>query len=158
MSADSPELIDRYSRQVRFPALGADGQRRLMASRVTICGCGALGTVLANHLVRAGVGHVRIVDRDFIETHNLQRQILFDEDDVAANLPKAEAAARKLRRINGAVTIEPVVTDIDHTNIIELVSDADLILDGTDNFETRYLINDAAVKLGKPWIFGGVLG
>ncbi|WZO96982.1 ThiF family adenylyltransferase [Isosphaeraceae bacterium EP7] len=150
--------LDRYSRQVRFPALGEAGQRKLMASRVTICGCGALGTVLANHLVRAGVGFVRIIDRDFIELHNLQRQILFDEDDVAANLPKSEAAARKLRAINSAVTIEAVVTDIDHTNILDLVSDADLILDGTDNFETRYLINDAAVKLNKPWIFGGVIG
>jgi molybdopterin-synthase adenylyltransferase len=150
--------LDRYSRQIRFPALGEEGQRKLNASRVTVCGCGALGTVLANHLVRAGVGHVRIVDRDFIETHNLQRQILFDEQDVADNLPKAEAAARKLRVINSEVTIEPVVTDIDHTNILDLVSDADLILDGTDNFETRYLINDAAVKLGKPWIFGGVIG
>src|SRR4051812_34419403 len=150
--------LDRYSRQVRFPGMGEEGQRKLMASRVTLCGCGALGTVLANHLVRAGVGFVRVVDRDFIETHNLQRQILFDEDDVAANLPKAEAAARKLRLINSSIVIEPVVTDIDHTNIIDLVSDADLILDGTDNFETRYLINDAAVKLGKPWIFGGVLG
>ena len=150
--------MDRYSRQVRFHGLLAAGQRKLMDSKVTICGCGALGTVLANHLVRAGVGKVRIVDRDFIETHNLQRQILFDEQDVADNLPKAEAAARKLRKINSQVTIEPVVTDIDHTNILDLVADADLILDGTDNFETRYLINDAAVKLDKPWIFGGVIG
>src|SRR3979409_403450 len=110
--SDDPAL-DRYSRQVRFPNLGEAGQRRVMASRVTICGCGALGTVLANHLVRAGVGQIRIVDRDFIETHNLQRQLLFDEQDVADNLPKAEAAARKLRQINSAVTIEPVVTDID---------------------------------------------
>ena len=152
------EPLDRYSRQIRFPQLGEAGQRALMKSRVTICGCGALGTVLANHLARAGVGFLRIVDRDFIETHNLQRQILFDEDDVAENLPKAEAAARKLRAINGSITIEPVVTDIDHTNILELVSDVDLILDGTDNFETRYLINDAAIKLDKPWIFGGVIG
>ncbi len=155
---DPSDPIDRYSRQVRFHGLREAGQRRLMASRVTICGCGALGTVLANHLVRAGVGHVRIVDRDFIETHNLQRQILFDEKDVADNLPKAEAAARKLRAINSQVTIEPVVTDIDHTNILDLVGDVDLVLDGTDNFETRYLINDAAVKLGKPWVFGGVIG
>jgi adenylyltransferase/sulfurtransferase len=160
MASDSEEspLLDRYSRQVRFPALGAAGQKKLLASRVTICGCGALGTVLANHLVRAGVGRVRIVDRDFIETHNLQRQVLFDEQDVLDNLPKAEAAARKLRVINSAVEVEPIVTDIDHTNILGLVGDADLILDGTDNFETRYLINDAAVKLGKPWIFGGVIG
>ena len=157
MASESP-VSDRYSRQVRFPALGEAGQRKLSASRVTICGCGALGTVLANHLVRAGVGHIRIVDRDFIETHNLQRQILFDEQDVADNLPKAEAAARKLRKINSEITIEAVVTDIDHTNILDLVGDADLILDGTDNFETRYLINDAAVKLDKPWIFGGVIG
>src|SRR4051794_22157586 len=158
MPPDPFDPLDRYSRQVRFPSLGEKGQRKLLDSRVTICGCGALGTVLANHLVRAGVGRIRIVDRDFIETHNLQRQILFDEQDVADNLPKAEAAARKLRLINSAVTIEPVVTDIDHTNILDLVGDADLILDGTDNFETRYLINDAAVKLGKPWIFGGVIG
>src|SRR5204862_6238180 len=108
-------------------------------------GCGALGTVLANHLARAGVGSIRIVDRDFIETHNLQRQILFDEDDVAENLPKAEAAARKLRRINSTITIEPVVTDIDHTNILDLVSDADLILDGTCKLVPRYLIHDYAV-------------
>jgi adenylyltransferase/sulfurtransferase len=150
--------LERYSRQIRFHALGEAGQRRLMQSRITICGCGALGTVVANHLVRAGVGHIRIVDRDFIETSNLQRQILFDEEDVADNLPKSEAAVSKLRKINSQITIEAVVTDIDHTNILDLVSDADLILDGTDNFETRYLINDAAVKLGKPWIFGGVIG
>jgi molybdopterin-synthase adenylyltransferase len=154
----SVESLDRYSRQIRFPQLGQAGQRALLSSRVAICGCGALGTVLANHLARAGVGFIRIIDRDFIETHNLQRQVLFDEDDVVQNLPKAEAAARKLRAINSGITVEPVVTDIDHTNILDLVGDADLILDGTDNFETRYLINDAAVKLGKPWIFGGVIG
>src|SRR5262249_56977797 len=101
---------------------------------------------------------LRLIDRDFIETHNLQRQILFDEADVTANLPKAEAAARKLRLINSQVTIEPVVTDIDRTNILSLVSDADLILAGPDNFEIRYIINDAAVKLGKPWVYGGEIG
>ncbi len=152
------ESLDRYSRQVRFPPLGEAGQRALLKSRVTLSGGGALGTVLANHLARAGVGSIRIIDRDFIETHNLQRQVLFDENDVAQNLPKAEAAARKIRAINSTINVEPVVTDIDHTNIIDLVGDADVILDGTDNFETRYLINDAAVKLGKPWIFGGVIG
>ncbi len=125
---------------------------------MTLCGCGALGTVLANVLVRAGVGFVRIIDRDFIETSNLQRQVLFDERDVTDNLPKAEAAARKLRAINSAVTVEPVVTDIDRTNIVELCQDADLILDGTDNFEVRYLINDVAVKLNKPWVYGGCIG
>src|SRR5437763_13626068 len=150
--------LERYSRQMRFPGVGVEGQQRLKNSRVTLCGCGALGTVLANALVRAGVGNLRVIDRDFIETHNLQRQILFDEADVASNLPKAEAAARKLRLINSQVTIEPVVTDIDRTNILGLVSDADLILDGTDNFEIRYIINDAAVKLGKPWVYGGVIG
>src|SRR5439155_11716315 len=115
--------------------IGEDGQCRLLHGRVTLCGCGALGTVLANSLVRAGVGHLRLVDRDFIETSNLQRQVLFDEHDVAENLPKAEAAARKLAAINSAVYVEPVVTDIDHTNIVDLVGDADLILDGSDNFE-----------------------
>jgi adenylyltransferase/sulfurtransferase len=143
---------------MRFPGVGEAGQLKLLASHVTLCGCGALGTVLANALVRAGVGHLRLVDRDFIETNNLQRQVLFDEHDVAENLPKAEAAARKLTAINSSVFVEPVVTDIDHTNILELVKDADLILDGTDNFEIRYLINDVAVKLGKPWIYGGCIG
>jgi adenylyltransferase/sulfurtransferase len=156
-----PEIdpaLERYSRQMRFPGIGEDGQRRLLDSHVTLCGCGALGTVLANALVRAGVGQLRLVDRDFIETNNLQRQVLFDEHDVAENLPKAEAAARKLAAINSGVHVEPVVTDIDRSNILELAEDADLILDGTDNFEVRYLINDAAVKLGKPWVYGGCIG
>jgi adenylyltransferase/sulfurtransferase len=150
--------LDRYSRQMRFYGVGEAGQRRLLDSHVTLCGCGALGTVLANILVRAGVGHLRLIDRDFIETNNLQRQVLFDEHDVAENLPKAEAGARKLSAINSSIHVEPVVTDIDRTNILELVEDADLILDGTDNFEIRYLINDAAVKLGKPWVYGGCIG
>src|SRR5438445_2761504 len=150
--------LDRYSRQMRFHGIGEAGQRKLLDSHVTLCGCGALGTVLANVLVRAGVGHLRLVDRDFIETSNLQRQVLFDEHDVAENLPKAEAAARKLGAINSSVVVEPVVANIDRTNIVELVKDADLILDGTDNFEIRYLINDAAVRLGKPWVYGGCIG
>lgn len=150
--------LERYSRQMRFFGVREAGQKKLLESRVTLCGCGALGTVLANHLVRAGIGHVRIVDRDFIETHNLQRQVLFDEDDVAQNIPKAEAAARKLKKVNSEITIEGVVTDIDRTNIEELCRDADLILDGTDNFEVRYLINDVAVKLNKPWVYGGAIG
>src|SRR3954470_19922977 len=127
--------LERYSRQMRFGGILEKGQRKLLESRVTLCGCGALGTVIANSLVRAGVGFVRIIDRDFIETHNLQRQVLFDEDDVAANLPQAEAAARKLRPINSAITIESIVADIDHTNILDFVKDVDLVLDGTDNFE-----------------------
>jgi adenylyltransferase/sulfurtransferase len=143
---------------MKFPGIGEEGQRKLLASRVALCGVGALGTVLANAMVRAGVGFVRVVDRDFIETHNLQRQILFDENDIAENLPKAEAAVRKLRAINSQITIESVVADIDHTNILDLVNDVDLILDGTDNFEVRYLINDVAVKLSKPWVYGGCIG
>jgi adenylyltransferase/sulfurtransferase len=150
--------LDRYSRQIRFHGAGEEGQRRLLRSRVTLCGCGALGTVLANALVRSGVGFVRIVDRDFVETSNLQRQVLFDERDVIDNMPKAEAAALKLRAINSAVTIEPVVADIDRTNVLDLTRDADLILDGTDNFEIRYLINDVAVKHNKPWVYGGCIG
>src|SRR5438132_8321442 len=150
--------LERYSRQMRFYGIGEDGQRRLLDSHVTLCGCGALGTVLANALVRAGVGHLRLVDRDFIETNNLQRQVLFDEHDVAENLPKAEAAARKLGAINSSVFVEQVVSDIDRTNIMELIRDADLILDGTDNCDSRSLINDAAVKLGKPWVYGGCIG
>src|SRR5438552_15020014 len=147
--------LERYSRQMRFYGIGEEGQRRLLESHVTLCGCGALGTVLANELVRAGVGHLRLIDRDFIETNNLQRQVLFDEHDVAENLPKAEAAARKLGAINSSVFVEPVVTDIDRTNIGDLVHDADLILDGTDNFELRYLINAAAVKLILLWVYRG---
>ncbi|MFO0803137.1 MAG: ThiF family adenylyltransferase [Gemmataceae bacterium] len=150
--------LERYSRQMRFPGMGKAGQQKLLASRVTLCGCGALGTVLANTLVRAGVGFVRVVDRDFVEPSNLQRQVLFDESDVAGNLPKSEAAAIKLRQINSSVTIEPVVADIDRTNIEELTRDADLILDGSDNFEVRYLINDVAVKHKKPWVYGGAVG
>src|SRR5471032_1937454 len=150
--------MERYSRQMRFGGIGKAGQERIVNARVTICGCGALGTVLANNLVRAGVGFVRIVDRDFVEVSNLQRQVLFDESDVINNLPKAEAAAKKLREINRMVTIEPIVTDIDRTNIIDLCKDVDVILDGTDNFEVRYLINDASVSLNKPWVFGGCIG
>jgi adenylyltransferase/sulfurtransferase len=152
------EIPERYSRQVNFAPLGEEGQRRLLESRVLLCGCGALGTVLANALCRAGVGYLRVVDRDFVELSNLQRQILFDENDVAACLPKAEAAARKLKAVNSEVSVEAVVADVDHTNILDLAADVDLILDGTDNFETRYLINEAAVKLAKPWVFGGCVG
>src|SRR5207249_10661051 len=129
MSAE-PNL-ERYSRQMRFYGIGEAGQRKLLDSHVTLCGCGALGTVLANAIVRAGIGHLRLVDRDFIETHNLQRQVLFDEHDVAENLPKAEAAARKLGAIISSVHVEPVVTDLDRTNILGLCPDADVMLDGT---------------------------
>lgn len=149
--------LARYSRQVLFEPWGEAAQRRLRHSRVTLIGCGALGTVLANTIVRAGVGAIRIVDRDFIELDNLQRQVLFDEQDIASNLPKAEAAARKLRKINSAVEVEGVVLDAHAGNIESLCADADLILDGADNFETRFLINDVAVKHGIPWIYGAVI-
>ncbi len=154
----TPASLERYSRQMRVPGIGKAGQERIMASRVTLCGVGALGTVLANTLVRAGVGFVRVVDRDFVEPSNLQRQVLFDESDVTGNLPKAEAAATKLRQINSTVEVEPVVADINRTNIEGLCDGADLILDGTDNFEVRYLINDVSVKHNKPWVYGGAVG
>jgi adenylyltransferase/sulfurtransferase len=160
MPPASPEQspLDRYARQTRFAAIGEEGQRRLLAGRVLVCGCGALGSVIANTLARSGVGFLRIVDRDFLETNNLQRQVLFDESDVAAELPKAIAAAAKLAKINSQITIEPLVTDVDHTNILELTEGIDVILDGTDNFETRMLLNDVALKRGIPWIYGGCLG
>ncbi len=149
---------DRYAKQILFAGIGDNGQKQLRESRVLLCGCGALGTVLADTMTRAGVGFLRIVDRDFVEMSNLQRQTLFDEDDVAAHLPKAVAATEKLARINSEVKTEPHVADIDHTNILSLVDDVDLILDGTDNFEVRFLINDAAHETGLPWIYSGVIG
>ncbi len=150
--------FERYSRQMRVPGIGKAGQERIMNSRVTLCGVGALGTVLANNLVRAGVGHIRVIDRDFVEPSNLQRQVLFDEADVTNNMPKAEAAVIKMRQINSGVKLEAIVADINRTNIEEFCKDSDLILDGTDNFEVRYTINDVAVKLGKPWVYGGAVG
>ncbi|HEU5330827.1 MAG TPA: ThiF family adenylyltransferase [Thermomicrobiales bacterium] len=149
--------LARYTRQMIHPAIGDEGQRALGAARVLLVGCGALGTHIADTLTRAGVGMLRIVDRDFVELHNLQRQVLFDEDDLAEGTPKALAAAQKLRRINSTVTIEAVVDDANASNITALLDSIDLILDGTDNFETRYLLNDAAVRAGLPWIYGGVL-
>lgn len=148
----------RYAKQVLFEPIGAIGQQRLREARAILFGCGALGTVLANTLVRAGVGFLRICDRDYIETDNLQRQVLFDEDDVASNTPKAVAAANKLQRINSAVTIDPQVIDVHPGNIERLADGCSLLLDGTDNFETRFLINDLAVKTGRPWIYGAVIG
>ena len=150
--------FNRYSRQILFARIGREGQERLGRARVVIVGCGALGTAQANALVRAGVGHLRIVDRDYVEESNLQRQLLFDESDAAANLPKAVAAERYLRLLNSEVSIEGVVADVDARSIEKHVAGFDLILDGTDNFETRFLTNDAAVKLGIPWIYGAVVG
>lgn len=147
----------RYSRQILFDEMGVEGQTRLRDSRVVLFGCGALGTVIANTLVRAGVGYIRICDRDFIEKNNLQRQVLFDEEDIAEGLPKAEAAARKLARINSEVRIDPVVIDVNPHNIERLADGAHVLLDGTDNFETRYLINDLAVQSNRPWVYGAVI-
>lgn len=155
-SNPTPDLA-RYHRQMIFPPLGESGQRKLLDATVVMVGCGATGTALSNQLVRAGVGAVRIIDRDFIELNNLQRQILFDEDDIAANLPKAEAAARKLRRINRQVNVEGIVGDVNPGNVLSLLADADVVLDGTDNFSTRFLLNDACLTLGKPWVYTGVI-
>jgi molybdopterin/thiamine biosynthesis adenylyltransferase len=148
----------RYSRQERFAPMGVEGQPRLAAARVAVVGCGALGSVQAELLARAGVGHLRLIDRDFVEWSNLQRQFLFDEDDAREALPKAAAAARRLARINSEIAIEPMVADLTPANITDLLEDAGLILDGSDNFETRYLINDFAVRSGLPWIYGAAVG
>lgn len=148
---------EKYSRQVLFRPIGTEGQKKLGRGKVVIAGCGALGSAQANALVRAGVGRVRIVDRDTVEESNLQRQMLFDEADAAENLPKAIAAARKLKRINSEVEVEGIVADLESRNAENLLGGFDLILDGTDNFETRYLLNDVSVKLSIPWIYGAVI-
>jgi molybdopterin-synthase adenylyltransferase len=150
--------ISRYHRQTLLTGFGEEGQRRLLESRALVLGSGALGTVVADMLARAGVGHLVIVDRDFIETTNLQRQILFDEQDVADALPKAEAARRKLARINSQIEVTAIVDDINASNIERFASGADVLVDGLDNFETRYLANDCAVKHGIPYVYGGAVG
>ncbi len=147
----------RYSRQTLFSGIGAAGQERLSQAHVLIVGCGALGSVLANSLARAGVGYLRLVDRDFVEGNNLQRQVLYDEHDALDGLPKAIAAERALRRINSLITIDAHVTDVTPDAIESLLDGIDVVLDGTDNFETRYLLNDACVKAGIPWIYSGVI-
>jgi molybdopterin/thiamine biosynthesis adenylyltransferase len=149
--------MTKYSRQILFQPIGVEGQAKLRGGKAVIVGCGALGTAQANALVRAGIGTLRIVDRDFVEESNLQRQILFDEADARDNLPKAIAAQRKLKAINSDVEVEPVVTDVDSRNVEDLVRGFQVILDGTDNFEARYLLNDVSVKLGIPWIYGAVV-
>jgi molybdopterin/thiamine biosynthesis adenylyltransferase len=157
MTSES-SVDNRYSRQIRFAGIGAEGQQQLGAAKVLLCGCGALGTVLADTLARAGVSFLRIVDRDFVDLTNLQRQVLFDEQDVADHLPKAIVAATKLSRINSQIQIEPHVADVDWRNIRGYAEGMDLILDGTDNFETRFLINDVSLELGIPWVYSGVVG
>jgi len=151
-------VTSRYSRQELFGGIGPRGQERLRASRVLVVGCGALGSVLAETMVRAGVGALTVVDRDFVEESNLQRQTLFDEEDVARGLPKAAAAEAKLRRINSDVAVKGIVADLAGENAGEIVRDVDLVLDGTDNFETRFLLNDVCVRDGFPWIYGACVG
>jgi len=153
----NPETRERYLRQIIFPPFGEPGQERLLASRVVIVGCGANGNVMAMTLARAGVGRVVVTDRDFVEIKNLHRQILFDEDDVARGTPKAIAAAEKLRRINSSIQIDGIVTDVNAENIEELIEGATLVMDGTDNFETRFIINDACVKHNIPWVYAGAV-
>lgn len=151
-------MSDRYSRQILFENIGPEGQRRLVSSHVLIIGCGALGSAHAEALARAGVGKLRIVDRDFVEASNLQRQTMFTERDAAERLPKAVAAANHLKEINSTVLVQPEVVDLNHSNIERLLVGCDLVIDGTDNFSTRYLINDACVKHNTPWIYGAAVG
>lgn len=153
-----PHDLARYHRQMLLPGFGEDGQRKLLNSTALILGCGALGTVAANMLARAGVGHLVIVDRDFIEISNLQRQVLFDEQDVIDAIPKAEAAKRKLARINSQVKVTAIVDDINYRNIERIAAGANIFIDGLDNFEARYLANDLAIKSGTPYIYGGAVG
>jgi len=155
---DRDKFEERYSRQILFRGIAAEGQRRLAAGRVAIVGCGATGSAVASLLARAGVGTLRIIDRDYVEPSNLQRQSLFEETDAADSLPKAVAAARKIAAFNSEIVVEPRVEDVVPGNIALLLQDIDVILDGTDNFETRYLLNDFAVKNSLPWIYAAAVG
>ncbi len=162
MVAETPAgggiAAQRYARQVVLPEIGEEGQRKLAQSTLMIVGCGALGSTQAELLVRAGVGRLILVDRDVLEIHNLQRQVLFDEEDVREKMPKAQGALRRLQKINSQVEVEAFVEDVTSANVEKLLASVDLLMDGTDNFETRYLLNDAAVATHTPWIYGGVLG
>jgi len=149
--------VDRYVRQMVFPPVGEAGQRKLLSSFVAVIGCGGLGTHIADNLSRAGVGRLKLVDRDHVELNNLQRQILFDEPDAAAALPKVAAAAQKLRTINSQVRVDPLAIEVGPANVEGIVGDVDVVLDGCDNIDTRYLVNDACVKLGVPWVYGGAV-
>ncbi len=158
MTGDSRmQSADRYSRQTLFAGIGPEGQRKLADASVVILGCGAMGSALANNLARAGVGRLRLVDRDFVEVNNLQRQTLYDEADAANAMPKAVAAAQRIRAINSSIIVEPVVSDFTADNALDLIDGMDLALDGTDNFEARYLLNDACLTAGIPWIYSGVI-
>jgi molybdopterin-synthase adenylyltransferase len=158
MSSERQPKTDRYSRQILFSGIGTEGQSRLAGSRILIIGCGALGTAQAESLARAGIGTLRIVDRDFIEFSNLQRQTMFTESDALERLPKVVAAANHLREINSDIVLEPEIADVNYSNVERLIRNCDLVIDGTDNFATRYLINDACVKHGVSWIYGAAVG
>jgi adenylyltransferase/sulfurtransferase len=151
-------MDDRYSRQVLFKEIGAEGQKKLAQARVVIVGCGATGSALVSLLARSGVGTLRILDRDYVESSNLQRQALFDENDARESVPKAIAAARQIARFNSQIVVEPYVADLIPENVDSLLGGCDLIMDGTDNFETRYLINDYAVKNSVAWIYAAAVG
>ena len=150
--------MERYARQTVFQHIGNEGQKKLLSSKVTIIGMGALGTVAANNLARAGIGYIRMADRDYIELTNLQRQVLYNEDDAAQSLPKVIAACNHLSKVNSEIIFEPVITDVNPSNIEGLISDVDLVLDANDNFEIRLLINEACNKYSIPWIYCGALG
>jgi adenylyltransferase/sulfurtransferase len=150
-------MRERYKRQITFDGIGVEGQRKLSAARVCVIGVGAAGAIIANTLCRAGVGFLRLVDRGYVEETNLLRQILFTERDVAENTPKAIAVAAHVAEVDGGITVEPLVTDVNSSNIEKVVRDVDLVLDGTDNFETRFLINEACHKHRIPWIYGGTV-
>ena len=153
----NPDL-ERYSRQILFAGIGEEGQRNLRASSAVVVGCGAIGASAAQLLARAGVGHLRVMDRDFVEPSNLQRQVLFDENDARQSLPKAMAAAKKLQQLNSEIEIDGVVADVTPCNAEELLNGFDVILDGTDNFETRFLLNDFAIRAERPWIYAAAVG
>ena len=150
--------MERYEKQMLFQEIGSEGQIKLLNKKVVIIGCGALGTVISNNLVRSGVGFIKLIDRDYIEISNLQRQILFDEEDIKNNIPKAVAAANKLKLINSSIVIESILTDVNSKNIESLCEGMDVIMDATDNLQTRYLINDISIKLNIPWVYGGAIG
>jgi adenylyltransferase/sulfurtransferase len=154
----APSVDERYSRQILFAPIGAEGQARLRSARVLLAGCGGLGAESLSLLARAGVGFLRVVDRDVVDLSNLQRQALFDESDARDGVPKAIAAARRIARVNSDVVVEPVVADLHAGNILELLSGIDLVVDGFDNFEGRFLLNDACVRESVPWVYGACVG
>jgi adenylyltransferase/sulfurtransferase len=157
-AAKNPVTASRYFRQIIYEKIGSEGQKKISAAKVTDIGIGALGTVIANNLCRSGVGCLRLVDRDYVELSNLQRQVLFNEDDAAAEVPKAAAACAHLAKINSETKLEPVIVHVDSSNIEDIIKNADVVMDGCDNMELRFLINEACHKLKIPWVYGGVLG